>query len=102
MVGFILRWLCGHESSFLIFFFLSCCIMERSKHGVWDLVFACVWRGRFCIMGVRTVDFLGRIFFGVVVGPRSGGFGQLSVPQCNHIQLCVLSWADFLLFDYSH
>jgi hypothetical protein len=58
--------------------------------------------GAFVLWVCGQSIFLGRIFFGVVVGPRSGGFGQLSVPQCNHIQLCVLSCADFLLFDYSH
>jgi hypothetical protein len=94
MVGFILRW--GLRAR--IFFsylslFLSCCIMERSEHGV--LGFG------FCISLARALLFLfwvcgqfisGRIFFGVVVGlSGSGWVGELSVPQCNHIQPHFLS-----------
>jgi hypothetical protein len=73
MVGFILRWVCGHESSFLIFLFLSCCIMERSKHGVLGFGFCMRLARALFVLRVCGQLILGRIFFGVVVGLSGSG-----------------------------
>jgi hypothetical protein len=74
VVGSILIWVCGHESSFLLFFFFQCCIMERSKHGVWDFVFRMeLGAGAVVFFWVCGQSIFGRIFFGVVVSLEVDG-----------------------------
>jgi hypothetical protein len=91
MVGFILTWFAGTN---LLFFFFPCCIMERSKHGVWDFVLCMSLARALLVFWVCGQLIFERIFFGVVVGLGSGWSEGLSISQCNHIQPHFLSHAD--------